>query len=308
MTRKHQNQMKLSQLRILIAVAEESSFSGAALQLEMSQSAVSHAIAMLEADLGVVLFSRGRYGAYLTPVGERVVSHARQMMQLQAEIIKDANLARSLHGGQVRISAFRSVSTHILPEVIAQFCCRFPEIAVDMVEHNDDLSIEEDLRQGRADIGLVERSLSNEFETWELLKDEYVVLFPPTFEPTSSTLSWEQLSTYPLIMPPDTDKFDAHIYAHCAAYGKTLHIGYQIRSDSTIVSMVARGLGATIIPRLAAEPIPQAVQVYSLPVPLFRIIKVAMLANALQVPAVFAFLDLLKRGNTGTLASQPQLA
>jgi hypothetical protein len=48
------------------------------------------------------------------------------------------------------------------------------------------------------------------------------------------------------------------------------------------------------IPRLAAEPIPVEVQVYSLPVPLFRAIKVAVLANALQVPAVFAFLDLLK--------------
>ena len=50
MNRNHQNQMKLSQLRILVAVAEYSSFSEAALQLEMSQSAVSHSIAMLEAD------------------------------------------------------------------------------------------------------------------------------------------------------------------------------------------------------------------------------------------------------------------
>jgi DNA-binding transcriptional LysR family regulator len=74
----------------------------------------------------------------------------------------------------------------------------------------------------------------------------------------------------------------------------TLHVAYQVRSDSTIVSMVARGLGATIIPRLAAEPMPKEVQVYSLPVPLFRAIKVAVLANALQVPAVFAFLDLLR--------------
>jgi len=48
------------------------SFSEAALQLEISQSAVSHAISILEADLGVVLFSRGRHGAHPTPVGGRV--------------------------------------------------------------------------------------------------------------------------------------------------------------------------------------------------------------------------------------------
>ena len=295
MNRNHQNQMKLSQLRILVAVAEYSSFSEAALQLEMSQSAVSHSIAMLEADLGVVLFSRGRHGANLTPVGARVVGHAQQMLQLQEEIIKDANLARSLQGGKIRISAFRSVSTHILPEVIAQFRRLFPEIAVDILEHADDLSIEEDLRKGRADIGFVERPMGDEFETWELLRDEFVALFPPIFELTGSTLSWEQLSTYPLVMTSDSYKCDEAVYAHCSAFGTSLHVAYQVKSDSTIVSMVARGLAATIIPRLAAEPIPAEVKLYSLPVPLFRVIEVAVLANALQVPAVFVFLDLLKK-------------
>ena len=58
--------------------------------------------------------------------------------------------------------------------------------------------------------------------------------------------------------------------------------------------MVAQGLGAAISPQLAAEPIPAGVQVYSLPVPLFRVISVAILADALLSPAVFALLDLLK--------------
>jgi DNA-binding transcriptional LysR family regulator len=72
-----QNQMKLSQLRVLVAVAEYENFTEAALQLEMSQSAVSHAIAALEERLGVVLFLRGRTGAHLTPVGQQIVTHAK---------------------------------------------------------------------------------------------------------------------------------------------------------------------------------------------------------------------------------------
>lgn len=62
--------MKLSQLRILVAVADRENFSEAALDLEMSQSAVSHAIATLEDHLGVILFLRGRHGDRLTPVGK----------------------------------------------------------------------------------------------------------------------------------------------------------------------------------------------------------------------------------------------
>ncbi|MBD2103532.1 LysR family transcriptional regulator [Leptolyngbya sp. FACHB-261] len=293
------NQLKLSQLRILIAAAEYSSFSEAALQLGMSQSAVSNAIAVLEADLGVVLFSRGRYGAHLTPIGERVISHAQQMMQLQEEIFKDANLARSLQGGQVRISAFRTVSTHILPEVMAQFRQRFPDITLSIIERFDSPSVEEDLRKGRAEIGFADYSMSDEFETWELLRDECLVLFPPNFKLIGSELSWEQLCNYPLIMGPDGDSCDQQVYAHCAALGKSLQVAYQFKADSTIVSMVAQGLGATIIPRLAANPIPDNVQVYSLPVPFFRIIRVATLAGALLPPGVFAFLDLLR--NTGKL-------
>ena len=49
-----------------------------------------------------------------------------------------------------------------------------------------------------------------------------------------------------------------------------------------------------MLPHLAAEPIPPGVQMYSLPVPLERVFGVAVLANALQTPAVFAFLDTLR--------------
>jgi DNA-binding transcriptional LysR family regulator len=73
-----------------------------------------------------------------------------------------------------------------------------------------------------------------------------------------------------------------------------LDIAYEIREDSTMVSMVAQGLGTAILPRLAAEPIPAGVQVCYLPVPLERVIGAAILADALQPPAVFAFLDTLK--------------
>ena len=57
--------LKISQLRALVAVADYSNFSEAALQMELSQSAVSHAIATLEEELGVQLLSRGRHGAYV---------------------------------------------------------------------------------------------------------------------------------------------------------------------------------------------------------------------------------------------------
>jgi DNA-binding transcriptional LysR family regulator len=277
-------------------------FSEAALSLEVSQSAISHAIAALEEELGVLLLSRGRHGAYLTPVGERVMGHTRQILQLLDGIAKEANLAKGLEGGQVRIASFRSVATHILPKVIAEFHHRFPAIAVSITEHDDYPDVEQALRAGQADVGFIYLPASDEFAAWELFRDEYVALFPSTFEPTSSQLDWEQLTTYPLIMHSENVSCWLRIHAHCSAFGKTLKVAYKVREDSTIVSMVAQGLGAAILPRLAAKPIPAGVQVYSLPVPLVRVIGVAVLAGALQVPATFAFLETLKETDLFTLS------
>jgi DNA-binding transcriptional LysR family regulator len=279
----------------LLAVADGGSFSEAALQLQLSQSAISYAIASLEEDLGVMLFNRGRYGALLTPVGEQIAERARRVLTLIDDIYQHANLTKGLEGGQLRISSFRSAATHILPDVIAQYCQRYPSIAIRIAEYDDRPEVEADLRKGKADVGMIYLPAKADLETCDLMQDEFVVLYPPDFKPASPQLVWQDLFTYPLIMAPDGDGCDAMVYHHCAQFGITLKPTYQIRSDSTIVSMVAKGIGASIGPKLAAEPIPPGVQAYSLPVPFYRTISVATLADGLLSPATYAFLDLLKQ-------------
>lgn len=287
--------MKLSQLRILVAVADRANFSEAALQLDMSQSAVSHAIATLEDHLGIVLFLRGRHGAKLTPVGEKIVEHAREIVRHIDAITQEAKLAKGLKGGQVRITSFRSVSTHILPNAIATFHQRFPAIAVNLDEKDDYPGVEQALRNGEADIGFTFLPASEDLDTWEVLRDEYVALFPPNFQLKQTQLTWEELVSQPLIMPSLETVMMQQVYQHVKTFGYSLKVTYQVETDATIVNLVAQGLGATILPRLAAEPIPPAVKVYSLPVPLERVIGVAVLAEALHTPAVFAFLEVLRQ-------------
>ncbi len=299
----NQDSIKLTQLRAMVAVAESGNFSSAGLQLGVSQSAVSHAIATLEEELGVVLFSRGRHGAHLTPVGERMVQHARQMLDLLEVMDKEASLAKGLEGGQVRVTSIRSVGTHVLPEVIAQFRDRYPAISVALTEYRGDDGIEQALREGRADIGFTCLPTGPEFETVELFQDEYIALLPPDAKLNHAPLTWEELATYPMIMPAATDYCSLIIQNHLTQLNQSINPAYRITEDSTIVGMVMRGLGATIIARLAAEPLPADVQVHGLPVPLVRTIRVLTLRDALHPPSVYAFLDTLKRSfSCGTVA------
>jgi DNA-binding transcriptional LysR family regulator len=286
--------LKISQLRALVAVAEHGNFSEAALHLELSQSAVSHAIASLEEELGVMLLSRGRHGAHLTSVGERILTQSREVLQLLQKIVQEANREKGLDGGSVRLASFRSVATHILPTVIAQFRSHFPGVSVMLTEYPDYLGVEQVLREGRADIGFTIIPTVSEFETWEILRDEFVVLLPPNQGVSSNQLTWEQLATYPLIFP-STNACYLSLRKHLNGIGFPLNIAYDVKEDSTIVSLVMQGLGAAILPRLAAEPVPEEIQVCRLPVPLERVIATAVLADALHPPAVFAFLEALKK-------------
>ena len=285
--------LKLSQIQALIAVADCENFSEAALQMELSQSAVSHAIASLETELGVQLFHRGRHGAHLTPVGERVVIHGRQIVRSLEMMVKEADLEKGLQGGQVRIVSFRSVATHILPGIIAQFRDRFPKIAISITEVYYTQAVEEALRSGKADIGFVSLPISDEFETKVILRDKYVVLLPPTSELLSDKITWEELAKYPLILQPPETACSIPLRKYLATSEFPLNIAYELSEDSTIVSMVMGGLGAAILPLLAAEPIPAEVKVCSLPVAFERVLGVAVVRDALLIPAVFAFLDLV---------------
>jgi DNA-binding transcriptional LysR family regulator len=285
--------MNISHVKIFMAVVEKGSFSLAALELGLSQSAVSRAIASLEEELGVSLLARGRFGAYATDFGDRATVHFQQILQAEAKIKAEAQREQDLHGGRVRIASFRSVATHILPPLMAKFSQRFPNIEVSLVEA-DPTTVEQALREHRVDIGLMPLPrTSDDFETWEIMRDEFVVLLPPAAKPAPDPLSWEDLSRRAFILYNYAECTTA-VRQHWQYWKQSLKVAYEIKEDSTIVSMVSQGLGAAVLPKLAALPIPEGIQVRSLPNPLDRNIGAAVLANIWHSPAVFTFLDLLR--------------
>ena len=287
--------LKISQLRALVTIADSGTFSDAALELDLSQSAVSHAIATLEEELGVVLLNRGRQGAALTPLGEEVTAEARQMMDSLERIGQLAQQSRGLQQGTVRIAGFRSVATHILPEVIQQFRHDYPGIQVKIEEYHQFQQAEREVRLGNADIGFTYLPTTPEFTAWKLLRDRYLLLLPSHSDYLDGPNTWERLVKLPMILAPPDDGCRDIIDRHFAHSHLAVQPAYEVREDSTILSMVQQGLGATIMAQLAAEPIPANLQVAELPTPLERVIGVVQLTEALQPPPVYAFMDTLKQ-------------
>nr|HNV71140.1 LysR family transcriptional regulator [Candidatus Ozemobacteraceae bacterium] len=142
-------------LRYFVAVADQANFSRAAETVHLTQPALSQAIRALEKDLGCVLFDRGR-GVRLTPAGERLREHCRQLLPHLQDIRDDL---AELHGGlqgTIRPAVLESLLLYLLPPVISRFSSIYPLVKFDfrMQETRD---IESSVLSGDCHFGLVSR-------------------------------------------------------------------------------------------------------------------------------------------------------
>ena len=289
------SQIKLFQLRAFVTVADSGSFGKAALELDMTQSAISYAIGGLEEKLGVVLFSRGRKGAALTPVGQEMLNSARQILLNLDQLVQVAEKSRGLETGRVRVAAIRSLATHWLPQVIAVFKKQHPKIAVTITRCVNHGKVQENLEGGLADVGLIDLYKPQGLEIYPLFSDHYLAFLPPGAEVNTTAPTWEQFQQYPLILPIPQDNSYTLLREYLSKLPINLEVAYELNEDSTIVSMVAQGLGMTILPYLAAIPVPPEVVTCSLPQPLQRPLAAVVVEDGFHSPAVYAFLETLPR-------------
>ena len=166
--------MTLSQLKMLVAVADHGSFSAAAAQLDCTQSRISHAIGELEGELGVTLLVRGRAGSAPTEAGQRVLAKARQMLRLEAGLVEAATAGGSLTG-TVRIACFRSIGTHLLPHVVEALARAHPGLHIEIDDScAQRADVTNALHDGLAEIGIAQLPLAGALASRPYLHDDYV--------------------------------------------------------------------------------------------------------------------------------------
>ena len=286
--------VKLQGLRALIAIAEGGSFSEAALELGTSQSAVSNAIAELEEELGVRLFDRGRFGAVPTSVGNRVLAHARKVDGILDAIHQAAALAQGFLGGTVHVSAFRSAATLVLPQVIARLGERHPGLQVVVEELPTSCTdVTAALNDGKADLALTMSFLAEDAIFWELFSDPFVAVVRNEFRHTGPLIGLEALLAHPVILSNGPCSWPMR--QELLSLDGAFEPAFAMSKDSTILGMVAQGLGVALMPELTAETLPPGVRRLDLAERVERRVGVALLPVALKVPAVRALLGVLRQ-------------
>lgn len=237
--------MTIMQLQILLAVVDKGSFTQAAEALNMTQSAVSHAIASLETELGVRLLQRNRYGNELNDFGREVVQHAREVIRQTEQIRQKAASIKGLARGRIRIGSFPSTSVRLLPGIIQQFQLNYPGIELVLLEGTDE-EVYEWIENGVVDLGFVTLPVSG-VETVLVARDEELIIMSgknPLRKARQLTI--RQIANDPFIM--STRYRDTTIQDLFKEAGIELNPKYKALGNATILGMIEENLGLTIFP------------------------------------------------------------
>lgn len=171
--------MDIRELRTFIAVAEAESFTRAGGRLQISQSAVSQQIRLLEESLGTPLFTRRAREVSLTQAGNVLLPYARQIVAKLEEARAVVSDYESLGRGRIVIGAGGAVCHHLLPELLKEFAQRFAKVEIQVISGFSNETLQRTI-EGGVDLGIVVLPLQHTaVVSAELGRDELVAIARP---------------------------------------------------------------------------------------------------------------------------------
>ena len=252
--------MSLYSYRVFLEVVDSGSFVKASEKLNLSPSAVSHAVKSLEKEFGFSLFIRNRSGAAITSSGERVLPYIRSLIKLQDNIEQEVHIINNYDVGAVRIGLFSSVASNWFIKILHSFKEKNPAIDV-VFQQGNYADIMGWLRSGTVDMAFTTDELAKDTNFVPLKSDPLICVTSGDFVPRNfMSITPEDLKNNPLIINKECEEYDAKKFLqandlHPDAY-------YETVTHQTLFAMVREGMGICLIPELVAKAAPQGVKKY----------------------------------------------
>ena len=169
--------MTLFSYEIFDAVARQGSFNKAAQQLHLTPSAISHAIAVMEEELGFALFNRGKNGVSMTSYGASLYPSIRDVLNSDEALKQSIARLNGLEKGKVKLGVFNSVCASLLPGLLKSFAAHYPQIEIEVYQGTYD-DVKEWLRTGQVDIAFLSSTCREEFNLTELFREPLLCIVP----------------------------------------------------------------------------------------------------------------------------------
>jgi len=245
--------LDLDSLHIFVRASELGSFSKVADQKHLALAAVSRRIAQLEYYYGVTLFVRTGRGVELTPAGQALLDHAKEILRkvnvTRADISDFAKGVR----GSVRLYACTSAISQFLPKDLAAFHRQYPDIRLDIIEGRS-LEIVVAIREGAADVGVVVAGPHPiDLPTTAYRRDKLAVVAPLGFAPGVNSIRLTDLVQHDFVVLEDNTATTRLLSAIALNEGLAVRMRVKVGSFDAVCHMAEAGFGIGVLPRAAAE-------------------------------------------------------
>lgn len=262
--------MDLRRLTCFLAVADELNFSRAAQRLHMSQPPLSQQIRLLEQEMGAQLFERSRRAVKLTPAGLLLQEKARQIVELHQQAGELCRMAAHGLAGRLRIAFTASVPLFdAFSAMLRDFRTRYPEVELDLQHMTTGEQIAA-LTAGQIDIGFMRPSpafrIPVPIREQTLWRDELMLALPAKQATDSLPVALSGLADQSFVLHPSVlgGGLHEHILALCSEAGFVPRIAQPARETSTMLALVAAGLGLSIVPSVYQRICPPGVRLQPL--------------------------------------------
>lgn len=249
--------LELRHLITLDAVAKHRSFRKAAMRLNYTQSGISQQIAALERIVGERLIERpgGSRPVGLTEAGEIVLRHAEAVFHEITAAQADVAALSGGTAGVVRVGAFQSVSSMLVPELIRRLAQEQPDVTMELVQTPADGELLALLEEGRLDLTFaLLPAPPGPFETAELFTDPFVVIVShdSSFAELCGPVSLAEVAAHPLIAP-DPCRYTGDLEVYMRDRGYEPNVVHRTGDNGTLHGLVASGAGVAVVSRLVAD-------------------------------------------------------
>ncbi|KER69158.1 MULTISPECIES: LysR family transcriptional regulator [Burkholderia] len=288
--------MEVGRLKALLELARYGTMAAAAEALHLTPSAVSQQISQLEEEAGVKLTERVGRGVRLTPAGHALAGHAERVMVVLDEARSELAELRREMVGELRVAAFPSIASLVLPDVLKKLRPAYPrlEIGLEELEPIDAVAA---LRAWRTDIALIDDlsiKAGNDQENIEVvpLAEDVLYVAVATDHPLSKmpSLGVADLRHETWAMESTWSTFGGFVIDLCRRAGFEPRINAKCRGSEMVEAMVASGCSVSVAPGLRVLRAPAGVAWVKLKPEVRRKIYVAYRRGERNHPMIKVFL------------------
>ncbi|MBN9596373.1 MAG: LysR family transcriptional regulator [Afipia sp.] len=244
--------VSLKQLKYFDAVARSRHFGKAAESCAVTQPALSMQIQELEKFLGVQLLERGRSGVMLTESGKEIAERAARVLADVRDIVDVARQQGNVLAGPLGFGVIPSVAPYILPQLLPMVRDTFPDLDLHIRESQTQTLVSE-LLDGQLDVLLLALPVDHpDIETVRLFDDRFLLAMASSHRMSDRVKATpDLLETEKLLLLEEGHCMRDQALAFCSLRRIENINTFGASSLSTLVQMVANGLGMTLLPELA---------------------------------------------------------